>query len=172
MQLTAQQIIEEGLLKLDNTQGKPAQVGYDLSLKHVNRVLGSGMVLKDKTTLGTYQEVAPGSYFTDEGQRLMWYLEPGAYDVVFHEGCKIPANRSARICQRSSLLRNGAVIASSMFDPGFETDNIGTVMIVIAPIYIEVDARVAQIYFVHNDEVHDDHLYDGQWQKDKQRVAQ
>ena len=33
--LNVQQILEEGLLKLENTHGKPAQVGYDLSLKAV-----------------------------------------------------------------------------------------------------------------------------------------
>ena len=36
--LNAQQILKEGLLKLDETKGKPAQVGYDLSLKAVNKV--------------------------------------------------------------------------------------------------------------------------------------
>jgi len=36
--LNSQQIIEEELLKLEHTKGKPAQVGYDLSLKAVQRV--------------------------------------------------------------------------------------------------------------------------------------
>ena len=36
--LNVQQILNEGLLKLENTHGKPAQVGYDLSLKAVNKV--------------------------------------------------------------------------------------------------------------------------------------
>ena len=58
--LNVKQIIDEGLLKLDETKGKPAQVGYDLSLKAVNKVgnkIGGnvyapgpiGKVLKDKT---------------------------------------------------------------------------------------------------------------------------
>jgi len=55
--LNAQQILNEGLLKLEHTQGKPAQVGYDLSLKQVNLVGDKkdmnnyriGKVLKDKT---------------------------------------------------------------------------------------------------------------------------
>ena len=33
--LNAQQILDEGLLKLEYTQGKPAQVGYDITLKAV-----------------------------------------------------------------------------------------------------------------------------------------
>ncbi len=62
--LNAKQIVDEGLLLLENTKGKPAQVGYDLSLKAVqkigNKIGGAynlsnnskiGKVLKDKTEL-------------------------------------------------------------------------------------------------------------------------
>ncbi len=35
--LNAKQIVDEGLLLLEHTQGKPAQVGYDLSLKAVQK---------------------------------------------------------------------------------------------------------------------------------------
>ena len=65
--LNVEQILEQGLLKLENTKGKPAQVGYDLSLKAVQKVGSSivvggtfnkdakiGKVLKDKTQLTTY----------------------------------------------------------------------------------------------------------------------
>ena len=68
--LNVKQVIDEGLLLLENTQGKPAQVGYDLSLKSVQRIgnqIGSGntlymegpigKVLKDKTVLTTYRPV-------------------------------------------------------------------------------------------------------------------
>ena len=73
------------------------------------------------------------------------------------------------IRQRSSLLRNGAIIASSIFDPGFETENMGTIMIVTATIFIEQDARVGQMYFHKCDSVAEDNLYQGQFQNDKQR---
>ena len=63
--LTAQQILDEGLLRLEHTKGKPAQVGYDLTLKAVNKVgyrIGANMygrgeigkVLKDKTATENY----------------------------------------------------------------------------------------------------------------------
>ena len=57
--LNANQILEESLIKLDNAKGKPAQVGYDLSVKQVNKVgnpVPNGMigrVLKDQTILKT-----------------------------------------------------------------------------------------------------------------------
>ena len=170
--LNAEQIIEQGLVKTEFSQGKPAQVGYDLSAKSINAIgkdqlikPAIGMVLKDKTILNTYTPVPLTKIDGVEG----WLLYSGAYDITFHEGCKIASNRVGMIRQRSSLLRNGAIIASSIFDPGFETDNMGTIMIVTATIFIEQDARVGQMYFHECDEVAEDKLYSGQFQNDKQR---
>jgi deoxycytidine triphosphate deaminase len=171
--LNCEQILEQGLIKVINSKGKPAQVGYDLSVKSIN-VIGKdpysskpniGMVLKDKTILNNYTPMETKTIDGCEG----YLLHPGAYDITFHEGCKITSNRIGMIRQRSSLLRNGAIIASSIFDPGFETDNMGTIMIVTATIFIEQDARVGQMYFHECDSVAEENLYNGQWQNDKQR---
>jgi deoxycytidine triphosphate deaminase len=173
--LTAQQILNEGLLKLEHTKGKPAQVGYDLSLKQVN-VIGSkvdrvnnrperiGKVLKDKTELTGYYPYPLQNVDGYSG----WLLYPGTYDITFNEGCKIPDNRVAFIKQRSSLWRNGTLINSPVFDPGFETEFMGTIMLVTETIFIEENARVAQIYFHECDSAE---KYDGQWQNDKQRSS-
>lgn len=179
--LNANQIIEKGLLKLEHTQGKPAQVGYDLSLKQVHQIGGTpgvftqgqyakpkiGKVLKDKTELTNYRPYA----LTNVDGVSGWLLYPGPYDITFNEGCKIPANYVGLIRQRSSLLRNGTVLHSSVFDPGFETDFMGTVMVVHETIFIEENARVAQIYFHECAPVSDDNLYNGQWMGDKQRTS-
>jgi deoxycytidine triphosphate deaminase len=171
--LNAEQILEQGLIKTELSKGKPAQVGYDLSAKSINAIgkdefnsrPNIGMVLKDKTILNNYTPIETKKIDGVEG----WLLYPGAYDITFHEGCKIAPNRVGLIRQRSSLLRNGAIIASSVFDPGFETDNMGTIMIVTATIFIEQDARVGQMYFHECDGVAEENLYNGQWQNDKQR---
>tara|TARA_R100000008_G_C3564413_1_gene158264 strand:- start:458 stop:940 length:483 start_codon:yes stop_codon:yes gene_type:complete len=158
--LNAKEILEENLIVLDNAKGKPAQVGYDLSVKSISKLKGNGRVLKDKTIVNDLDHL-------DINEQVNgWWLDTGTYDVVCNEGCDIPANRTAMVRQRSSLLRNGAIIASSIFDPGFRTDNIGTVMIVNERIFIEKDARIAQMYFHENNE---GELYDGQFQNDKQR---
>jgi len=173
--LNAKQIVAEGLLKLDETKGKEAQVGYDLSLKSVQKIGNKvgynvfkegqiGKVLKTKTVLTTYTPEETIMLDGNEG----WLLHEGTYDITFWEGCKLPENRVAFIKQRSSLYRNGAIINSPVFDPGFETDNMGTLMYVHEPIFIEKDARVAQIYF---HECNGAELYDGQWQNDKQRSS-
>ena len=173
--LNAKQIIDEGLLLLENAKGKPAQVGYDITLKEVQKIglkIGAnayregkiGKVLKDKTELTEY---VPQTTIMLDGVEG-WLLHDGVYDITFNEGCKIPDNRVAFIKQRSSLYRNGAVINSPVFDPGFETENMGTIMFVNETIFIEKDARVAQIYF---HECNGAELYDGQWQNDKQRAS-
>lgn len=173
--LNVEQILEQGLLKLENAKGKPAQVGFDITLKAVNRVgdpngdgklvyrtYNIGKVLKDKTELTTYTPMDTINLDGVEG----WLFYKGVYDITFNEGCKIPNNRVAFIKQRSSLYRNGAIINSPVFDPGFETENMGTLLYVHETIFIEKDARVAQIYFHECDAAEE---YNGQWQGDKQR---
>ena len=173
--LNAKQIVDEDLLLLEHTQGKPSQVGYDLSLKAVNKIgnrIGGnvfkegkiGKVLKDKTELTTYTPIESVQLDGVEG----WLLHDGVYDITFNEGCKIPENRVAFIKQRSSLYRNGTIINSPVFDPGFETEFMGTLLYVYEPLFIEKDARVAQIYF---HECLPADKYDGQWQGDKQRAS-
>jgi deoxycytidine triphosphate deaminase len=172
--LNVKQVIDEGLLLLEHTQGKPAQVGYDLTLKQVN-VIGLksnhstnfriGKVLKDKTELTTYR---PHELINLDGV-TGWLLYDGVYDITFNEGCKLPDNRVAFIKQRSSLYRNGTIINSPVFDPGFETEFMGTLMYVHETIFIEENARVAQIYF---HECQSTEMYNGQWQGDKQRTQQ
>ena len=158
--LNAKEIEEEGLIVLDNAKGKFAQVGYDLSIKSIKKLKGNGRVMKNETAVNKLEEV--------EKDKAMdgWWLEPDTYDVVCNEGCSILGDTTGMVRQRSSLLRNGAIIASSIFDPGFYTDNIGTVMIVTKRIFIEQDARIAQMYFHENEP---GELYDGQFQNDKQR---
>ena len=176
--LNAKQIVDEGLLLLEHTKGKPAQVGFDLSLKAVQRIGNSlanspynvskggkiGKVLKDKTELTTYTPVDSINLDGVSG----WLLYEGVYDITFNEGCNIPDNRVAFIKQRSSLYRNGAIINSPVFDPGFKTENMGTLLYVHETIFIEQDARVAQIYF---HECVSADMYNGQWQNDKQRSS-
>ena len=170
--LNAKQILDEGLLKLERTQGKVAQVGFDLTLKQVNKIGTStagitakiGKILKDKTELTNY---TPYALMNVDGVNG-WLLYAGVYDITFNEGCKLPDNRVAFIKQRSSLYRNGTIINSPVFDPGFETDFMGTLMYVHETIFIEENARVAQIYF---HECKPAEKYNGQWQGDKQRVS-
>lgn len=172
-QLVANEIItglldENGNLKQEYTDNVQ-QHGVDLNLIAVSLIDGTnqnGVVpYKGKTVLA--QRIPMLLTEGKEGDPSGWYLMPGAYDITFAQGCKVPSDKMLLIRQRSSLLRNGTILHSSVFDAGFQTQNIGTVMIVMTPIFIHHNARVAQIYAHNSNEV--ENLYDGQWQGDKQR---
>lgn len=178
--LNADQILNEGLLKLEHSKGQKSQVGYDLTLKQVNSIGQTtnhqrnitkdkiGKVLKDRTELTNY---TPYPLINLDGVSG-WLLYEGVYDITFNEGCKLPDNRVAFIKQRSSLYRNGTIINSPVFDPNFETEFMGTLMYVHETIFIEENARVAQIYFHECTLVPENQLYNGQFQGDKQRTQQ
>lgn len=176
--LNGQQILQEGLLKLENTHGKVAQVGYDLSLKSVKKVGFEkdgdklGMVLKDSTQLTTYHDQ---NIISLEG-KIGFLLYPGTYEFTLNEGCKISPDREGEIIHRSSCSRNGTYIVSAIFDPGFETESMGTIAIVKEPIFIELNARVCQIKFHEVSSVAEEYLYGGEkhdskWQHDQQRKS-
>ena len=170
MNLNGKQIVEQGIVTNVTNPECIQQVGVDLELIKVERVVKGGYVPKQgKTVLATRETIIPDTVVGQQTESQVWRLEPGVYDITLAQGCKIPANQRLQIIQRSSLLRNGALLVSSMFDPGFETDKMGTILHVKAPISIEVGARVGQAYVTEVNDV--DNLYDGQYQKDVQRVA-
>lgn len=164
--INAVDILQEKIITTNTDFGKPSQVGYDLSVKEIYSIGGKvGMVLKNSTILNEYKKLETTRLDGYEG----WLLYDGVYEVVFNEGCIIPDNRTGFIKQRSSLKRNGAEINSPVFDPGFKTENMGTILKVNLPIFIEINSRLAQIYFHENNPVDKDKLYNGMWMEDKQR---
>ncbi len=137
--------------------GKPAQVGYDLTVKSIKKYLTGGKVGIEKTYPS---ELSPIPCIENQ-----YILSPGVYSLTFHQGCKIPSNIKASIVHRSSILRCGGFITSGVYDPGFEVEEMGAVLFVSLELTIEKDARVAQIVMEECHEV--DELYNGQWQKEK-----
>jgi len=157
MLLNADRVVQ---LLQTNDKGAKAQVGYDLTLKSINKVNG-GVVTKDKTTIFPYEEIAPT--INDEG-KFMYILEPGTYSLTFEQGCQLDANHTAFIRHRSSVLRAGGIITSGVYDSGFAVDEMGAMLIATERIVLEKGARIAQIIVFENYEAE---LYDGQFQKNK-----
>lgn len=159
--ITGKQLVELGIITGEIGEDNIAQHGVDLNVVRIQGMLGVGYIPKaGRTELVKYLDIEPNM----DG---VVYLKPGAYNVTFKQGCKIPADKMLLIRQRSSLLRNGAVLHSSVFDAGFETEQIGSVLIVAHPIDIQLGARIAQIY-AHDSNVVEN-LYNGQFQNDQQR---
>ena len=159
MLLTAEQILAEGIV-VPSEYSKPAQVGIDLSLNSVHQCHGGSIVYTDRTEIDPeiFEEVKTVQV---DGKEC-WMLDPGTYAITFNEGCKIPAYAAAFIIHRSSLYRTGNSIVSPVWDPGFETSQMGTVMIVNVRLIVEKNARVAQM-IVHTTDGEAE-LYNGQWQ--------
>ena len=154
--LTTQEVIENVTTPVapENIQ----QHGIDLNLIKVFKLNKSsyGEVSKSKPTqLSNRDEIFPN----EEGY---FVLDPGSYDIVFEQGLNVKENNALFIRQRSSLTRNGCTISSSIYDAGFKTKNIGTVLKVDNPIKIEVGARVGYLYGHHCESV--ENLYNGQFQ--------
>jgi deoxycytidine triphosphate deaminase len=148
---------------------KPAQVGVDLTLDTVKRIVGGAHIPRDpgKTQHGVLEEVTPEeiAHYENEEPRKAFTLEPGTYSIGFDQGLKpLASTDTAIIYNRSSLGRNGVVIRSSIYDPGFDTPSMEAVMYVYTPIVIEQHARVAQIVIHRNEEAN---LYDGQYKGEK-----
>ena len=139
-----------------NDKGARAQVGYDLTLKEVKQING-GIVMSDKTIVDDYTTIMPTKNAND---KLIYKLEPGTYSITFEQGVKLPTNRTAVIRHRSSILRCGGIITSGIYDPGFQVDEMGGVLIATKPIIIEKGARCAQIIVFEN---HEAEAYSGQW---------
>jgi hypothetical protein len=89
MLLTSKEIIEKGIV-IPSQYSKPTQVGIDLSVCKVERILGGSVVYKDKTI------VDPLNFMEVETLKIdgkeCWRLDKGSYAITFNEGCKIPAN--------------------------------------------------------------------------------
>ena len=82
--------------------------------------------------------------------------------LEFNEGVNIPENATGFILQRSSLYRMGNSICSPVWDSGFQTNKMGTTLIVNNHMFVEKNARVAQFFLHENFPVEE--LYNGQWQ--------
>ena len=133
--------------------GKQAQHGFDLSLKEVKKVSGSGVVHLDKTEVPQYNLISPVDGY--------YNLDQGVYSISFNEGGQIPPNHCGWIKSRSSIVRNGSLIESGLYDTNFECDSFGAFLFVSGFISIAQNARVAQFLLFKAEEAK---LYDGQFQ--------
>lgn len=166
MLLTCKEAMEQGLLLLEHSKGSPAQIGYDLSVKEIRMMLSAGTIWTNKTEVPELSTEFPTEVDLVTGKEV-YFLPPGTYDLVFWEGCNLPADVTGRVIHRSSVNRNGGIICSAIYDPGFSTAHIGVVLITTFDLVIEKNARLAQMYFEKHSPV--ENTYNGQFQNDSWR---
>lgn len=162
MLLNADQIYDQ-IIPNENLCEK-AQVGVDLTLKEVYILKNSSFIItKDNSFFSKKMSETQKLTVNNEG---FYELKPGVYSIIFNEGLKnLQPDQTAFIYQRSTLGRNGILIRSSVYDPGFGTPEMGAIMYVTSKGLIEKDARVAQILIMQNVPVNN--LYDGSYNNKK-----
>jgi dUTP pyrophosphatase len=135
--------------------------GFDLTLHHIETYKGPGTVdyTNRERTIASTTPLEPDP----EG----WYnLSPGAYKVVYNETVNMPLDLAAIARTRSTLLRNGAAIATAVWDPGY-SGRSSSLLTVHNPhgTRLKRDARIAQLIFFHTDTVQK--AYDGVYQNER-----
>ncbi len=163
MNLTGKQLIEQGII-FGAAEENIQQHSVDLNVINIHqlteRIIGE---IRSKTILS--DRIYIPTHYSEP--RSTWELEPGVYELLFQQGCKVPKDQRLNIIHRSSLVRNGGMIVGGLFDAGFQTNQIGAMLFLHHPLLIEEGARLATIYATGSNDV--DNLYDGQFQNDKQR---
>lgn len=112
------------------------------------------------TAKNNYKDIA-GKY------KDAYYLEPNStYLIEFEQGIKtLNPNEWGFILHRSSLNRTGVYVTSSLWDPNFSTDKMGTTLHTgDIPVILPKGTRIAQFIIFDCEEVPEEDLYNGQWQ--------
>lgn len=117
------------------------------------------MILKNKTVHGEFEDVH--ERLTNKPNHFR--LEPGCfYQFETNHYVEIGEGEVGWIIGRSSLIRNGMMVTSGVYDAGFR-GNVGGVIFNLGPYSttIEVGARIGQLLLAESDSVK---KYEGQYQ--------
>lgn len=132
--------------------------GVDLTLDAVFEPLEPGRITRNDTEIGERQPVA--SEELDRNGPETYYLEPGGYVVRYDEVVRVPEGNVGFVYPRSSLMRNGCMVDTAVWDAGYEGRGEG-LLEVHHDIELERGARIAQLVFAEADHTG---TYDGSYQ--------
>ena len=103
-------------------------------------------------------------YPDERGDELeTYYLSPGGYILQYAETVSIPEGHIGFILPRSSLMRNGAMLNTAVWDAGYTGRGEGLLQ-VHHDIELERGARVGQLVLAEADH---EGLYDGNYQGER-----
>lgn len=95
------------------------------------------------------------------GNDGFYWLWPGAYQIVLGDRIKMGENEAGWVIARSSIIRNGHMIATGLYDSGYEGPMIACLHIMHNLFKIKPDERIAQFICTKAESVK---LYNGQYQ--------
>jgi len=130
----------------EEQQIQPA--GIDLTISKIFLFKSAGCIDFDNRRR-KQAEVKEYKVLTEEPQ----LIKAGAYKIIFNEIIKIPENMAAIALPRSSLLRSGASVFTSLWDPGYEGRSEALLVVFNKNgIALTKNAKVAQLIFLSMDE--------------------
>lgn len=138
---------------IDEEQVQPN--GVDLKLDSVLEPTGSGQIATDGKSIAEREQVSP-----EDGA---YELTPGPYIAQYRETIAVPEEHIGFVHPRSSLMRNGAMLNTAVWDAGYEGKGEG-LLVVHHPITIEAGARIGQFVLAKADHVG---TYDGSYQGER-----
>lgn len=119
------------------------QAGIDLTVREVYKIVSAGKIDFDNAE----RVIASSQPLKFENDWV--FLESGVYKVVFNEYVKIPLDTVAICLPRSTLVRNGCLLGTALWDPGYEGRS--EVLLNVANphgLYLKKNSRIAQLIFI------------------------
>ena len=108
---------------------QPEQIqpnGVDLTIDSVEEPIDAGQITRSGKTIGARQQLAAAEV-SDDGET--YYLRPGAFVVRYGEVVEIPDGHVGFIYPRSSLLRNGCMLHTAVWDAGYTGQGEGLLVV-------------------------------------------
>jgi dUTP pyrophosphatase len=131
--------------------------GVDLTLDAVLEQTSAGRIAREGETIGDRQSLET------TGDPPTYGLEPGGYVLQYAETVAVPEGHVGFIYPRSSLMRNGCMLNTAVWDAGYEGRGEG-LLEVHHPIELETGARIAQFVLAEADH---EETYDGSYQGER-----
>ncbi|QIG64917.1 hypothetical protein SJC03_243 [Bacteroides phage SJC03] len=143
--------------------GKKAQVGIDLAVTDITKIVGGAIFQGGKKDIKRYAKVP--SFYSPDGVKT-WKINKGVYSLSFEQDIKLDNKHCAFIIGRSTTNRLGLLIRSAVFDPGFECSSIGATMYVFEDCEVEIQelSCLAQLVIF---ECQESEVYNGDFQGEK-----
>lgn len=144
MILTGKDILSQGIItNVLDAKLQEQSVGIDLTISKIETYMSSGIIDFDNSKRQK-PRMAEVSFIDGECD-----LNPGAYLVSFNEIVSVPLDKVGIALPRSTMLRCGATMETSIWDPGY-VGKSQSMMIVYNPQGIRFckNARIMQIMFM------------------------
>ncbi|MFB6086539.1 MAG: deoxyuridine 5'-triphosphate nucleotidohydrolase [Halodesulfurarchaeum sp.] len=120
--------------------------GVDLRLDAILEPVEPGSIFRDGTTIGERDPLETVALEDGDGSesREGYRLDPGGYVLQYAETVSIPEEHVGFLLPRSSLMRNGVMLNTAVWDAGYTGRGEGLLQ-VHHEIELERGARVAQL---------------------------